>query len=87
MPRPPKVSTDELIAALRAGLNWPTVAALSTAEVAAQLDRPVNIQTVRNRLKHAHDAADAPISGLQPGEQSGWVWWLTDATLYTLEER
>ena len=82
MARPPKVTTDELIAALQDGLDWPTVAALSTAEVADALGGSTTTQTVRNRLKAAHEDADVPITGLHPGEQSGWVWWLTSESLY-----
>ena len=82
MARPPKVTTDELIAALQAKLDWPAVAALSTAEVADVLDGTTTTQTVRNRLKAAHEDADVPITGLHPGDQSGWVWWLTTESLY-----
>lgn len=82
MARPPKVTNEELIEVLQDGLNWPAVAALSTAEVADTLDGSTTTQTVRNRLKAAHEDADVPIAGLHPSEQSGWVWWLTNESLY-----
>jgi hypothetical protein len=80
MGRPPKVTDDELVVALQQALDWPTVAAVDTAAVAALLD--VNQQTVRNRLKAARDDDTVPIGGSQPGTQSGWMWWLTDADYY-----
>jgi hypothetical protein len=80
MGRPPKVTDDELVAALQQALDWPTVAAVDTAAVAAILD--TNQQTVRNRLKAAHNDEAIPIGGTRPGEQSGWVWWLTDTDCY-----
>lgn len=81
MGRPPKITDDELVGALQEALDWPTVAAVETAEVAAEIGE-VNQQTVRNRLKAAHESRDVPIGGSRPGEQSGWMWWLTDTECY-----
>ena len=80
MGRPPKIDDNELVGAVQQALDWPTVAAVDTAAVAACLD--VSQQTVRNRLKDARDDETVPIGGDRPGEQGGWVWWLTDADYY-----
>ena len=80
MGRPPKVTDNELVGALQRTLDWPTVAAVETEVVAAQLG--VNQQTVRNRLKVADEDDTVPIGGSRPGNQGGWLWWLTDADLY-----
>jgi hypothetical protein len=59
--RPPKVTDDALVEALQQALDWPTIAAVDTAAVAAILD--VNQQTVRNRLKAARSDETASIGG------------------------
>jgi hypothetical protein len=71
---------DELVAALQATLDWPAIAAVETTAVASELD--VNQATVLNRLQAAREDDDVPITGLRPGEQGGYVWWLTDAECY-----
>lgn len=78
--RPPTLSDDKLIKTLEQTLNWPVIAAVSTGTVAAELT--VSQPTVLNRLKAAREDNDVPIEGFQPGEQGGYVWWLTDADLY-----
>jgi hypothetical protein len=80
MGRPPTVTEKELVSALQVALDWPVVAAVETPTVAAETDVPA--QTVRNRLQACRDDGDSPIEGLRPGGQGGWVWWLTDETLY-----
>ena len=57
----------------------PEVAVISTGTVADELD--TNQATVLNRLKAARKD-DVPITGQRPGEQGGYVWWLTDAGCY-----
>lgn len=81
MGRPPKVTDDELVEALQNALDWPEVAAVGTDSVSSELDS-VPRQTVRNRLKTARGDSDVPVGGFRPGEQGGWAWWLTDASLY-----
>lgn len=81
MGRPPKASDEELVEALQRALDWPDVAAVGTDAVSRELDN-VPRQTVRNRLKTARDDDGVPIGGFRPGEQGGWAWWLTDASLY-----
>lgn len=81
MGRPPKVSDDELVGVLQQTLDWPKVAAVETDTVAAELG-DVNRQTVRNRLKAARENEGVPIGGTRPGNQGGWMWWLTDADFY-----
>lgn len=80
MGRPPTVTDDELVTALQRTLDWPRVAAVGTGTVAEEIG--VNQPTVRNRLKAAREDDTVPITGRRPGEQGGYVWWLTDATLY-----
>lgn len=80
MGRPPTVTNDELVEALQAMLDWPTVAVVDTDTVADELD--TNQPTIRNRLKAAREDENVPITGFQPGDQGGYVWWLTDAELY-----
>jgi hypothetical protein len=80
MGRPPTVTEAELVVALQAALDWPAVAAVGTDAVAAEID--AEQQTVRNRLRACHNDTDSPITGLRSGGQGGWVWWLTDETLY-----
>ena len=79
--RPPAITDDELVTALQSLLDWPVIAAVETATVSAAIDG-VPAQTVRNRLRTCHADDDSPIAGLRPGGQGGWVWWLTDPTLY-----
>lgn len=80
MGRPPTVTEAELVSALQAALDWPAIAAVGTTTVAAEIDVPT--QTVRNRLQACRSDDDSPIEGLRPGGQGGWVWWLSDASLY-----
>lgn len=79
--RPPTVTEQELILGLQAALDWPSIAAVGTDAVAAEI-ATASTQTVRNRLQACHNDEDSPIEGLRPGGQGGWVWWLTDETLY-----
>lgn len=81
MGRPPTITEEELVTALQSLLDWPAVAAAGTDAVAAEIDTEQQ-QTVRNRLQACRNDADSPIEGLRPGGQGGWVWWLTDETLY-----
>jgi Zn finger protein HypA/HybF involved in hydrogenase expression len=83
MGRPPAITDTELVTALQSALDWPAIAAVETATVGAAIDG-VPAQTVRNRLLDCRDDDDSPIAGLRPGGQGGWVWWLTDPTLYEL---
>jgi predicted transcriptional regulator len=80
MGRPPKVSDEELVGALQATLDWPEVPVVETDAIAAELG--INQQTVRNRLKAARESENVPIGGSRPGNQGGWMWWLTDADCY-----
>jgi hypothetical protein len=83
MGRPPAITDTELVSALQTTLEWPTIAAVDTDAVSAEI-ADVPAQTVRNRLRACRDDDDSPITGLRPGGQGGWVWWLTDPTLYDL---
>ena len=61
MGRPPKITDNELVGALQQALDWPIVAAVDTAAIAAILD--VNQQTVRNRLVASQNRLDFTSSG------------------------
>lgn len=81
MGRPPAVTEEELVTALQAVLDWPPIAVVGTPTVAAEIDG-VPTQTVRNRLRACSEDDASPISGIRPGGQGGWAWWLADETLY-----
>jgi hypothetical protein len=78
--RPPTIPAEDLVERLQRTLDWPEVAAVTTETLATKVG--ANQATVLNRLKTVREDETVPITGVRPGKQGGYVWWLTEAGYY-----
>lgn len=76
MGRPRRVGDDELVETIRGSLDPPSKPVVETEDLAEEL--PLGRDATLRQLKQAKDDPTVPISGLKPGGQGSWVWWIDD---------